>query len=51
MMGDDSTGPGSMEGQQCVLNVWTRREVKEELHRGRSVQWKENGSKQTVVLS
>jgi len=33
MMGDDSTGPGSMEGQQCVLNVWTRREVKEELHR------------------
>jgi len=41
-----------MEGQQCVLNVWTRREVKEELHRGRrSVQWKENGSKQTVVLS
>ena len=35
-----------------VLALWTGREVKEELHRGRgSAQQKENESKQKIVLS
>ena len=35
-----------------VWALWTGREVKEELHRGRgSEQQKENESKQTIVLS
>ena len=35
-----------------VWALWTGRELKEELHRGRgSVQQKENESKQTIVVS